>query len=229
MISAGKVFYLTLSGEGRHPVMHFGMTGMLQVSLHAVPHHPALLGGVLTVKSWFRPGQRPTCNLLPGDSPESIHGLATALHESECAFAHPPALPTDSSLDQTVHPPHQRTHRRRDNAGRVPRRTPARPHPLMCVPTHRTPDLRARLRPHPRHAQRGRLQEGGPQTFVPCEGAAARPVVQRGGRQLGSRCVCASRPTGIIARSLRDGLAWSLRRDPVSCTRASGGALQRAL
>ncbi|OJT13229.1 hypothetical protein TRAPUB_10248 [Trametes pubescens] len=27
----GKVFYLTLSGEGRHPVMHFGMTGMLQV------------------------------------------------------------------------------------------------------------------------------------------------------------------------------------------------------
>ncbi|KAK0466385.1 AtMMH-1, partial [Desarmillaria tabescens] len=27
----GKVFYLELSGEGRMPVMHFGMTGMLQV------------------------------------------------------------------------------------------------------------------------------------------------------------------------------------------------------
>ncbi|KAI0735590.1 AtMMH-1 [Earliella scabrosa] len=27
----GKVFYLMLEGEGRHPVMHFGMTGMLQV------------------------------------------------------------------------------------------------------------------------------------------------------------------------------------------------------
>ncbi|OSD05801.1 AtMMH-1 [Trametes coccinea BRFM310] len=27
----GKVFYLLLDGEGRHPVMHFGMTGMLQV------------------------------------------------------------------------------------------------------------------------------------------------------------------------------------------------------
>ncbi|KAJ2933571.1 hypothetical protein H1R20_g3519, partial [Candolleomyces eurysporus] len=27
----GKVFYLTLSGEGKHPVLHFGMTGMLQV------------------------------------------------------------------------------------------------------------------------------------------------------------------------------------------------------
>lgn len=30
-ILTGKVFYLQLSGEGRHPVMHFGMTGMLQV------------------------------------------------------------------------------------------------------------------------------------------------------------------------------------------------------
>ena len=28
---AGKVFYLELDGEGRHPVLHFGMTGMLQV------------------------------------------------------------------------------------------------------------------------------------------------------------------------------------------------------
>ncbi|KAI9059603.1 AtMMH-1 [Trametes sanguinea] len=27
----GKVFYLLLDGEGRHPVLHFGMTGMLQV------------------------------------------------------------------------------------------------------------------------------------------------------------------------------------------------------
>ncbi|KAM5531508.1 hypothetical protein V8D89_014833 [Ganoderma adspersum] len=27
----GKVFYLELEGDGRHPVMHFGMTGMLQV------------------------------------------------------------------------------------------------------------------------------------------------------------------------------------------------------
>ncbi|KAI0651445.1 AtMMH-1 [Trametes meyenii] len=27
----GKVFYLELDGDGKHPVMHFGMTGMLQV------------------------------------------------------------------------------------------------------------------------------------------------------------------------------------------------------
>lgn len=27
----GKVFYMTLEGEGKNPVMHFGMTGMLQV------------------------------------------------------------------------------------------------------------------------------------------------------------------------------------------------------
>ncbi|KAI0762585.1 Formamidopyrimidine-DNA glycosylase N-terminal domain-containing protein [Fomes fomentarius] len=27
----GKVFYLELEGEGKHPVLHFGMTGMLQV------------------------------------------------------------------------------------------------------------------------------------------------------------------------------------------------------
>ncbi|PIL30896.1 hypothetical protein GSI_07065 [Ganoderma sinense ZZ0214-1] len=27
----GKVFYLELEGDGRHPVMHFGMTGMLQI------------------------------------------------------------------------------------------------------------------------------------------------------------------------------------------------------
>jgi formamidopyrimidine-DNA glycosylase len=28
----GKLFYFELSGEGLHPVFHFGMTGMLQVS-----------------------------------------------------------------------------------------------------------------------------------------------------------------------------------------------------
>jgi formamidopyrimidine-DNA glycosylase len=28
----GKVFYIELDGEGRHPVLHFGMTGTLQVS-----------------------------------------------------------------------------------------------------------------------------------------------------------------------------------------------------
>jgi len=27
----GKVFYIELDGEGRHPVLHFGMTGTLQV------------------------------------------------------------------------------------------------------------------------------------------------------------------------------------------------------
>ena len=27
----GKVFYLTLDGDGKMPVLHFGMTGMLQV------------------------------------------------------------------------------------------------------------------------------------------------------------------------------------------------------
>lgn len=29
----GKVFYLNLSGSGKMPVLHFGMTGMLQVHL----------------------------------------------------------------------------------------------------------------------------------------------------------------------------------------------------
>lgn len=27
----GKVFFIELDGEGRNPVLHFGMTGMLQV------------------------------------------------------------------------------------------------------------------------------------------------------------------------------------------------------
>lgn len=30
-VATGKVFYMELEGEGRMPVMHFGMTGMLQV------------------------------------------------------------------------------------------------------------------------------------------------------------------------------------------------------
>ncbi|TFK30701.1 AtMMH-1 [Coprinopsis marcescibilis] len=34
----GKVFYLTLDGKGKSPVLHFGMTGMLQVK-GAVPLH----------------------------------------------------------------------------------------------------------------------------------------------------------------------------------------------
>ena len=29
----GKVFYVELSGAGKMPVLHFGMTGMLQVGL----------------------------------------------------------------------------------------------------------------------------------------------------------------------------------------------------
>lgn len=29
----GKVFYLTLDGDGKMPVLHFGMTGMLQVCI----------------------------------------------------------------------------------------------------------------------------------------------------------------------------------------------------
>lgn len=29
---AGKVFYLELDGEGKMPVLHFGMTGMLHVN-----------------------------------------------------------------------------------------------------------------------------------------------------------------------------------------------------
>ena len=33
-LRVGKVFYIELEGDGRHPVMHFGMTGLLQVSVH---------------------------------------------------------------------------------------------------------------------------------------------------------------------------------------------------
>ncbi|KAH6917120.1 AtMMH-1 [Coprinopsis sp. MPI-PUGE-AT-0042] len=35
----GKVFYLSLSGDGRHPVLHFGMTGMLQVKGSTLMHY----------------------------------------------------------------------------------------------------------------------------------------------------------------------------------------------
>jgi formamidopyrimidine-DNA glycosylase len=31
MLYSGKVFYLELDGGGRHPVLHFGMTGTLHV------------------------------------------------------------------------------------------------------------------------------------------------------------------------------------------------------
>ncbi|KAI0005375.1 Formamidopyrimidine-DNA glycosylase N-terminal domain-containing protein [Russula compacta] len=34
----GKVFYIELDGEGRHPVLHFGMTGMLQIR-GSIPVH----------------------------------------------------------------------------------------------------------------------------------------------------------------------------------------------
>ncbi|KAI0793298.1 Formamidopyrimidine-DNA glycosylase N-terminal domain-containing protein [Abortiporus biennis] len=35
----GKVFYIELEGEGRMPVLHFGMTGMLQVKGHTPIHY----------------------------------------------------------------------------------------------------------------------------------------------------------------------------------------------
>ncbi|KAI9513137.1 Formamidopyrimidine-DNA glycosylase N-terminal domain-containing protein [Russula earlei] len=35
----GKVFYIELDGEGRHPVLHFGMTGMLQVKGNIPVHY----------------------------------------------------------------------------------------------------------------------------------------------------------------------------------------------
>lgn len=33
----GKIFYMELEGKGKMPVMHFGMTGMLQVG-HILLH-----------------------------------------------------------------------------------------------------------------------------------------------------------------------------------------------
>jgi formamidopyrimidine-DNA glycosylase len=39
LIRAGKVFYLELDGEGKHPVLHFGMTGMLQVKGDYAAHY----------------------------------------------------------------------------------------------------------------------------------------------------------------------------------------------
>ncbi|KAF8480849.1 AtMMH-1 [Russula ochroleuca] len=35
----GKVFYIELDGEGRHPVLHFGMTGMLQIRGNMPVHY----------------------------------------------------------------------------------------------------------------------------------------------------------------------------------------------
>jgi hypothetical protein len=35
MLYTGKVFYIELDGEGRHPVLHFGMTGTLQVGVQS--------------------------------------------------------------------------------------------------------------------------------------------------------------------------------------------------
>ena len=43
MQQTGKVFYLELDGKGKMPVLHFGMTGMLQVALLVVSDTVALL------------------------------------------------------------------------------------------------------------------------------------------------------------------------------------------
>jgi formamidopyrimidine-DNA glycosylase len=34
---SGKCFYLELEGEGKMPVLHFGMTGMVQVNAGQLP------------------------------------------------------------------------------------------------------------------------------------------------------------------------------------------------
>lgn len=54
----GKVFYLELDGQGKVPVLHFGMTGMLQVrDLPSMPQGNRK-GALLIDKLYMRPGQR---------------------------------------------------------------------------------------------------------------------------------------------------------------------------
>lgn len=40
---AGKVFYLELDGEGRMPVLHFGMTGNIHVNETRSQNYPSLI------------------------------------------------------------------------------------------------------------------------------------------------------------------------------------------
>ncbi|KAG5723165.1 hypothetical protein E4T56_gene236 [Termitomyces sp. T112] len=46
----GKCFYLELSGEGKMPVLHFGMTGMLQVKGELPIHYKS--GPKSATKDW---------------------------------------------------------------------------------------------------------------------------------------------------------------------------------
>ena len=68
---AGKVFYLELNGEGRHPVFHFGMTGMLQVCACAILASHILKKLLSIVSSEER--CRCTTERLPGRLPRSGH------------------------------------------------------------------------------------------------------------------------------------------------------------
>ncbi len=67
---AGKAFYLELDGEGRHPVFHFGMTGMLQVCFRARVF--SVLKKLLSIASSEERCQC-TTERLPGVLPRSGH------------------------------------------------------------------------------------------------------------------------------------------------------------
>lgn len=93
----GKLFYITLGGEGKHPVLHFGMTGMLQVRGSAPTYYRENGRKKVNVDEWPPRFTKFVLNLVPvEDTPSSSTERPTLLDGSlprtEIAFLDPRRL-----------------------------------------------------------------------------------------------------------------------------------------
>ena len=95
-------------------------------------------------------------------------------------------LPRFTREQNAVHLASSKRSKRGSYRNRLPRCTPTRPHSPVPVAPDRASHLNARLRPDPVNARPHRLQERRAETVLSYQGALARPILQRGRRELGS-------------------------------------------
>ncbi|KAJ3510860.1 hypothetical protein NMY22_g15840 [Coprinellus aureogranulatus] len=75
----GKVFYISLGGEGKHPVLHFGMTGMLQVRGNAPTYYRENGRKKANVDEWPPRFAKFVLRLVPTDGPETPSGSGAGI------------------------------------------------------------------------------------------------------------------------------------------------------
>lgn len=170
-----------LDGKGKMPVLHFGMTGMIQVcrnySRFAGPQF------TIVVQMIFRW--------------EASRQQSTSLLQRSLLLSGPLDLWRWIFVSHNIHvisstqwpPVHSTSCGRQRLEGRISVHGCSSTWPCtpLCIATDRTTNICAGIRSNIVYAVSWRLQSFGCQALLPYQSSAARPVFQRRCRKLGSR------------------------------------------